>query len=427
MKSAFSRIGLCCVLVFGAVYGVFSQESEPEPAAIQKFALVIGNGNYANVTKLINPVNDADDIAVTLWELGFTVDLVKDGNLQQMEDGVSRLKGRLSDAKNTYGFFFYAGHGVQSNGENFLLPVNANIPSESYLRDRAISVQAVLDELNQAGNELNIVVLDACRDNPFSWNRSGSRGLTLVNHQPADSILVFATSAGSTAADGEGRNGLFTSKLLNNLRTPGLDASEVFRLTGADVAQASNRQQIPAIYNQFFGVAYLGNISDIQQSAAERPAPVPLPSYSGRAGGVVKESRLWTVGASLGTSFADPWFIGTLRGTIAPFNYTFVELGFDLGLGSGDWRVEYYSLYPYAHFAYYRPYKDLGGWYAGGGIGYMTAEYKFREGTVTKNAFGFDITAGVNLWDMLNVSYTFRTNFEFASNKISVGYTYRFK
>jgi formylglycine-generating enzyme required for sulfatase activity len=131
-------------------------------------------------------------------------------------------------------------------------------------------MQAVLDELNQAGNALNVVVLDACRDNPFSWGRSGSRGLLVVNAQPADSIVVYATSAGRTAADGTGRNGLFTSQLLKNLKTPGLEVNEMFRRTGADVSRVSNREQIPAIYNQFFGAAYLGG-------SGVPPAPAPVP------------------------------------------------------------------------------------------------------------------------------------------------------
>jgi formylglycine-generating enzyme required for sulfatase activity len=117
----------------------------------------------------------------------------------------------------------------------------------------------MLDELNDAGNELNVIILDACRDNPYSWKRGSSRGLTLVANQPVDSIIVFATAAGSTAADGSGRNGLFTSHLLNNLKIPGLEVTEVFRRTMGDVANASGNQQRPAIYNQFPGTAFLGS------------------------------------------------------------------------------------------------------------------------------------------------------------------------
>jgi hypothetical protein len=217
---------------------------------------VIGNSNYSALGKLRNPVNDAEDMAAALAELGFNVDKALDCDLTMMENAILRLKNRLSISANTYGFFFYAGHGVQSNGSNFLIPVSANIPSEGFLRERALSVQAVLNELNDAGNELNVVVLDACRDNPFNWGRNSGRGLTIISNQPADSIVVYATSAGSVAQDGMGRNGLFTASLLNNLKTPGLEVMEIFRRTGQEVIIASGRKQIPSIYSQYFGNAY---------------------------------------------------------------------------------------------------------------------------------------------------------------------------
>jgi uncharacterized caspase-like protein len=266
MKKLFVVLFFCVI-----ASGAFAQ---------QKFALVIGNGNYANVTKLNNPVNDANDMTATLQALGFTVDKVLNGTLDQMESAAIRLKNRLSASKSSYGFLFYAGHGVQSGGENYLIPVDANIQSESFLRQRAVSVQAVLDELNEAGNELNVVVLDACRDNPFSWKRSGSRGLQVVGNQPADSIIVFATSAGSTSSDGEGRNGLFTSHLLNRLKQPGIEVAEVFRLTMGDVTRASGSQQRPAVYNQFAGLAYLGSRPATAASAepAQTPAPTVQPA-----------------------------------------------------------------------------------------------------------------------------------------------------
>jgi formylglycine-generating enzyme required for sulfatase activity len=244
----------------------------------QKFALVIGNGNYTDITKLNNPVNDANDITSTLQGLGFTVDKVLNGSLEDMEKAVEQLKNRLSASNNSYGFFFYAGHGVQYNGENYLIPVNANIPSESYLKNRAVSVQVMLDDLNKARNVLNVVVLDACRDNPFGWARGGDRGLSTVTHQHADSIIVYATSAGSKAADGTGNNGLFTTHLLSNLRKPGLEVKEVFHLTGADVSRASNRTQIPAIYDQFFGRAYLGTLPAPGPGPAPTPQPSPQPT-----------------------------------------------------------------------------------------------------------------------------------------------------
>jgi uncharacterized caspase-like protein len=202
-----------------------------------------------------------------LQGLGFTVDTVIDGNRVQMEEAVERFRNRLSTSRGTYGFLFYAGHGVQHNGVNYLIPVDADIRSASYLGDRAVSVQAVLDEINRAGNELNVVVLDACRNLPSYLQRDSSRGLTVVSNQPADSIIIYATAAGDTAADGEGRNGLFTTHLLNNLKTPGLEVTEVFRRTGRDVARASNNAQRPATYISFYETAFLGS----------RPAPTPQP------------------------------------------------------------------------------------------------------------------------------------------------------
>jgi hypothetical protein len=136
-------------------------------------------------------------------------------------------------------------------------------------------VQWLLDELNDAHNELNVVVLDACRDNPFRWGRSGSgnRGLTVIAGQPANSIVVYATSAGSVAQDGVGRNGLFTSSLLNNIKTPGLEVKEIFNRTGADVVKASDSKQIPAVYSQFFGSAYFSRPVVAQTPVTPQTAP----------------------------------------------------------------------------------------------------------------------------------------------------------
>ncbi|GHU23999.1 hypothetical protein FACS1894172_15720 [Spirochaetia bacterium] len=253
-------------VVFVAVFllpaGAFAQ---------QKYALVIGNAAYTNTTRLNNPVNDANDMTAALTGLGFQVDKILNGTLDQMEQAVVRLTRQLSTNANAYGFFFYAGHGVQSNGENYLIPVDASIASESFLRSRALQVQAVLDELNTASNTLNIVVLDACRDNPFSWARSGTRGLNVVTGQPTDSIIVYATSAGATALDGTGRNGLFTGELLKHLSTPGIDVEEVFKRTGQGVSSTTGNAQRPAIYSQFYNRAYLGG------SAPPAPQPVVTP------------------------------------------------------------------------------------------------------------------------------------------------------
>ena len=255
---------------------VFAQQNVSAP---QKFALVIGNSDYKNITKLNNPINDADDMTAVLEKLGFKVDKITNGSQEQMENAIQRLKENLNIQKNSYGFLFYAGHGVQSNGFNYLIPVDAEIISENYLKSKAVSVQIMLEELNEAGNILNVVVLDACRDNPFSWNRSGARGLAMVTPL-ARSIIVYATSAGAIASDGIGRNGLFTDYLLKNLKTPGLEVSEIFKRTGADVSQASNERQIPAIYIQFFGNAYLDSQSAPQPASPYVSTAEPAPQWT---------------------------------------------------------------------------------------------------------------------------------------------------
>jgi len=240
--------------------GLFAQQNVSAP---QKFALVIGNSNYSGISKLTNPVNDANDMAVALQGLGFNVDKVLDGDLEQMENAVTNLKRKLIGAsRNSYGFFFYAGHGVQaSDGQNYLIPLQANnIQNETHLRVRAVSLQFVLDSLREAGNELNMIVLDACRDNPFGWNRSGTRGLSLVSYLPSGSIVMYAAASGQKADDGSGRNGLFTSHLLNNLKTTGLSVYEIFDKTMGDVKKATGGMQDPELSLRFSGAnsVYLG-------------------------------------------------------------------------------------------------------------------------------------------------------------------------
>ncbi|MCL2127812.1 MAG: caspase family protein [Treponema sp.] len=419
-KTVFALLLICCGLV---LFAQTDNSSEGETSA--KFALVIGNGNYSGLTPLANPVNDANDIAAVLEYLGFNVDKVLNGSLEQMEDAVIRLKDNLSAAEKGYGFFYYAGHGIQSGGENFLIPVNANIPGENFLRNRAMSVQQVLDDLNDARNSLNVVVLDACRDNPFGWSRSGSRGLSIVSRQPSDSIIVYATSAGQRASDGAGRNGLFTSQLINNLATPGLEVKEVFNRTGSDVARLSNNDQIPAIYSQFFGTAYLG------ETPVGFEGNIPPPSTTVIIGQAKKyePEKFWSIGASIGSSFAAPWLITTVHGTIAPFKYSFFELGFDLGFAPLNNEIKsYYSMYPFVHAAFFWPFTEKLGIYAGVGGGLYIVSYKIEGlNDYSDNFFAAGLTAGIKLFDMLSASYTLRTNFNGVSHKVSAGYCYRFR
>jgi hypothetical protein len=140
-----------------------------------------------------------------------------------------------------------------------------------------------------------------------------------------------------------------------------------------------------------------------------------------------KNDRLWTVGVSAGTSFADPWVIGTIHGTIAPLPYSFLEIGLDAGfISSKEWADRYYSLYPFAHYAFFLPFPQKGGWYIGAGGGYMYREYGVEDWSESGSFWAADFITGFNLWNVLDISYTLRTNFTSASNKLAVGYTYRF-
>jgi hypothetical protein len=143
--------------------------------------------------------------------------------------------------------------------------------------------------------------------------------------------------------------------------------------------------------------------------------------------------RFNTVGFSFGSSFTTPVVIGSVNATIAPVRNLFLEIGFDIGfIYSGpeedNFSVEgYYSLYPYAHLGFFLPFAKKGGWYIGAGGGYMIAEYTFSDGTASIDIFAVNLTTGLNIGNLFNFSYTLRTNFENASNKVAVGFVYRFK
>ena len=209
-----------------------------------KQALVVGNSAYTHTSPLKNPVNDAKAIGSTLQQLGFEVTTLLDVNQRQMEQVLRRFGSRLRD-QNGVGLFYYAGHGMQVAGENYLLPVDINPSTETDVRYDAIPVGKLLGQMDAAGNGMNIVILDACRNNPFSRSfRSNSRGLAQVI-APTGSFISYATAPGNVAADGEGDNGLFTAKLLEHMKTPGLKLEEVFKRVRSDVQRESNDQQVP--------------------------------------------------------------------------------------------------------------------------------------------------------------------------------------
>ena len=167
-----------------------------------------------------------------------------------MEDRLIAFARKLSTNPDSLGVFYYAGHGVA--GVNYLIPARSDIRSKSFLKTKALPVDSALGELSSSGNKFNLVILDACRDNPFSWSRGGSRGLQVVGNQPPGTTIAFATSAGSTAQDGTGRNGVYTEELLKYIERRDIDISEVLRLTSRAVVEKTRSAQVPAIYSQYF-------------------------------------------------------------------------------------------------------------------------------------------------------------------------------
>lgn len=223
-----------------------------------RVALIIGNGAYRHAPRLINPVNDANDMARELRQIGFDTQVVIDADVMAMEQAIRTFGERLRRDSDSAGIFFYAGHAVQSGGVNYLLPVDADIRGESELRRKAIALQEILETIEDARNRFNMVVLDACRDNPFAGSfRSASRGLVRTSSAPPETLVVYATDEGNVAADGTGRNSPFTEALLANLTTPGLDVELMIRRVTADVQRATGNAQRPWRYSSVTSEFYL--------------------------------------------------------------------------------------------------------------------------------------------------------------------------
>ena len=229
-----------------------------------RVALVIGNSDYPNVP-LKNPVNDARDMAAALQNLGFTVTLVVDGDYPAMNRAV-RDFGNAIKSKDAVALFYYSGHGVQYQGANYLIPARADILSADELPYSAVNAEQVYAKMESSGARTNLIILDACRNNPFPGSeRALERGLAVVgNIQPPRSLIVYSTAPGKTAQDGEGRNGVFTKALLKHLSDPGLDAELMVRRVREDVIASTNGAQVPwhnsSITGQGFYFAGRGEI-----------------------------------------------------------------------------------------------------------------------------------------------------------------------
>ena len=209
-----------------------------------RIALVIGNSRYPLIGTLKNPEHDARDIAAALRELNFKVTIKLNVDQEELEAAISQFGKRIK--KDSLGLFYYAGHGVQVNGNNYLLPVHSGIKKATDIRYKAVDLNLLVDELSLAGNGKNIIILDSCRNNPLPGEsgRSSANGLARTD-APAGTLIAYATSPGSVAIDGDGRNGIYTKYLLANIFTPGIPIELVFKRVLQGVAADTGRKQIP--------------------------------------------------------------------------------------------------------------------------------------------------------------------------------------
>jgi len=290
--------------------------SAPETAAKivpeQRLALIIGNSRYQKFALLRNPVNDAHAIAIKLRQLGFTVIEQENASREDMVRLGREFGNRLK--LGGIGLFYYAGHGIQSSGVNYLVPVDADIQDEDELPSRTYDANELLGKMDAAKNRLNVVILDACRDNPFARTfRSSTRGLAQVQ-QGTGTIIAYSTQPGNTAADGSSGYGLYTQELLNALSQPGLSIEEIFKRVRVEVTRNSGGRQVPWENSSLVGEFYFNPTPEqaaVMPAVAVNYAPTPVVSQArGLAAAVVSRKLLDTYQLAANLPMAAPFLLG---------------------------------------------------------------------------------------------------------------------
>lgn len=275
------RFPLAVFLLLALVWPAHAQRTpsvEKSAVAERRVALVIGNAAYPGVAVLKNPANDARDIAAKLKRLGFDVIVRTDVRQKEMLRALTEFGDKVQTG--TEALFFYAGHGMQVRGRNYLIPIDAEIRSESSVSSEAVDVDQLLDKLATA--RLSLVILDACRNNPFERRfRGGGQGLAQIN-APTGTLIAYATAPGKVAADGDGRNGLYTAELLSAMDVPGIKIEDVFKRVRGNVVKKSGDAQTPWESSSLTGDFYfrpgkLNSGSSVPQAAApDHPATIEL-------------------------------------------------------------------------------------------------------------------------------------------------------
>ena len=242
----------------------------------QRVALVIGNNSYEGaIPPLRNAINDARAIKNILESKGFNVIYIEDGSKKNMRKVLKQFSSKIR--KGGVGFFYFSGHGMEVDSQNYLIPIDAKIDEESDVPDEAISLGKITRRMQNAKNRLNIVVLDACRNNPFK-RAVGTGGL--AQSEPRGLFVSYSTGAGSVASDGKvGENGLFTKSLIKHMKK-GLNLAEVFKQTRTEVFYASNKKQFPAIYDQTIEGNFYFTLPDPSSTLPTQSVEAPRPAYN---------------------------------------------------------------------------------------------------------------------------------------------------
>jgi len=245
------RTLVATLFLFGLVpFSAFAQRDLEVASANQKrIALVIGNGAYQHSSPLVNTINDANAITSALQSLNFKVILVKNATDRQMDEKLREFTAQIETGKYPVALCFYSGHGLQVNGENYLVPVDANPQREADVQWECLNAQKIIDAMESARATTKIILLDACRNNPLprSWNRSGGGGLAAMNAPPG-TFIGYATAANTVAYDGSGNNSPYTTAILQNLQTPGLSIADLFtrvNKTTQNLAAKEGKTQTP--------------------------------------------------------------------------------------------------------------------------------------------------------------------------------------
>ncbi len=300
------RLLLMTVLVTLAGWG---QQRDLGFEKAQKLALVVGNGAYPK-WPLRNPANDAKAVAASLTELGFRVETAIDLTLPNLDRAISKFVAQVKPGDTA--LFYYAGHGVQLEGENYLVPTDFDAKDETDAKYAGYSASRVQERIEKAGARVIVVVLDACRNNPFAATRSAGGGLAAMGSGKG-TLIAFATAPGKTADDNpRGANGLFTSHLITALREPGLSLDQVFNRVRERVYTESKGRQVPWTVSSVIGDVYLrpgqgggkaappvvaeekaaavNPLTRLAQTAAA-PAPEPEPVQAATAAPPASETR----------------------------------------------------------------------------------------------------------------------------------------